>query len=240
MLVSRMGVWSEGKLTDGGGQVVSGQNHQGPVSSDIIWVENCAFRRMEKQSDGQEKSRRCLCNRGECEGWKEDQTGSDRWKKNRAKNDVPASSGVFRLLLLAYHGNDCLEPSHLGCQPQGLRFIKARRFETMEKSSNRERSCGERIRGWRKGGDGYRWCHSWCGVRAKRCPAATVIKQTGCWWLCCPKWTISLTGASHAQSSQDRHTERQIPRLAAMFRFYFLFSCNFLGAHILCEHQKSP
>lgn len=38
-----MGVWNEGDLTDGGGQVVSGQYHHGPVSPNIIWVLNCVL-----------------------------------------------------------------------------------------------------------------------------------------------------------------------------------------------------
>lgn len=65
---------------------------------------------------------------------KEDKMGSDGWK-----ND----SGVFRLPLLAYHGNDCLERSHLGCRPQGLSFIKARRFEMMEKKHQQGETSGD-------------------------------------------------------------------------------------------------
>lgn len=38
-----MGVWNEGELTDGGGQVVSGQYHHGPVNPNIIWGLNCVF-----------------------------------------------------------------------------------------------------------------------------------------------------------------------------------------------------
>lgn len=81
--------------------------------------------------------------------------------------------------------------SHLGRTPQRLRIIKARRLRVrMEKDS-------ERIRGWgREGGGAYRWCHSWCGDTAKRCPTVTVINQTGCWWLCWPKWAISLIGVA--------------------------------------------
>ena len=37
-----MGVWNVGELTDGGGQVVSGQYHHGPASPNIIWVLNSA------------------------------------------------------------------------------------------------------------------------------------------------------------------------------------------------------
>lgn len=66
----------------------------------------------------------------------EDKIVSDRWKENnKAKNDIPASSGVFGLQLLAYHGNNCSDLSHLGCLPQGLRFIKARSFKRMEKET---------------------------------------------------------------------------------------------------------
>lgn len=30
-----------------------------------------------------------------------------KWKEHSERNDVPAWSGVFGLLQLAYHGNDC-------------------------------------------------------------------------------------------------------------------------------------
>lgn len=119
------------------------------------------------------------------------------WKGQREKkNDVPASSVIFGLLLLAYHGNNCLDHAHLGSRPQGLMIINTGRLRWMEKES--EISCRERIRGMSEGGGGggYRWCHSWCGAMAKRCPAATVINQISCWWLCWPKWTISLIGVS--------------------------------------------
>lgn len=52
---------------------------------------------------------------------------------------VAASSGVFGLLLVAYHGNDCLDPSHLGSRPEGSRIIKARRLVRMEKETKRVR-----------------------------------------------------------------------------------------------------
>lgn len=38
-----MGVWNEGELTDGGGQVVSGQYHHGPTNPNIIWVLSCVL-----------------------------------------------------------------------------------------------------------------------------------------------------------------------------------------------------
>lgn len=44
-----MYIWVSGKggeLTDGVGQVVSGQYHHGPVSPNIIWVLNCVFFRL--------------------------------------------------------------------------------------------------------------------------------------------------------------------------------------------------
>lgn len=53
------------------------------------------------------------------------------------RHAAPASSsGVFGLLLPAYHGNDCLDPSHLGSRPRGPRIIKAR--GGMEKERVRE------------------------------------------------------------------------------------------------------
>ncbi len=65
-------------------------------------------------------------------------------KGQRERNDAPASSGVFGLLLVAYHGNDCLDASHLGSRPQGLRIIKARRLGWMEKERKRVREAVER------------------------------------------------------------------------------------------------
>lgn len=49
-------------------------------------------------------------------------------KRQRKINDVLASSGVFGLLLLAYHGNYCYDPSHLDSTPQGPKSVKARRL----------------------------------------------------------------------------------------------------------------
>lgn len=68
-------------------------------------------------------------------------------KGQRERHDVPAPSGVFGFLLQAYHGNNCLDRSHLGSRPQGLMIIKARRLRLMEKENESERSCTEKIRG---------------------------------------------------------------------------------------------
>lgn len=38
-----MGFWNEGERTDGGGRVVSGQYHHGPVSPNINWVLGLCF-----------------------------------------------------------------------------------------------------------------------------------------------------------------------------------------------------
>lgn len=65
-------------------------------------------------------------------------------KGQRERNDVPALSGVFGLLLLAYHGNNCLDASHLGSGPRGLRIIKARRLGGMEKERKTVREAVER------------------------------------------------------------------------------------------------
>lgn len=51
----------------------------------------------------------------------------DEEKGKERKKGVPVPPGVFGLLLLAYHGNNCRDCYHLGSIPQGLMIIKARR-----------------------------------------------------------------------------------------------------------------
>lgn len=148
-----MGVWNEGRLTDGGGQAVSGQYHHGPVSPNIIQVLNCSFSglhiigaegkwKTNQRMKGKEKQMVFM------EKKEEDLRAGERrvenkWQMKRKgqtegeRNDVPASSGVFGLLLAAYHGNDCLDPAHLGSTPKGLRIIKVRRLGRMEKERKR-------------------------------------------------------------------------------------------------------
>lgn len=50
-----MGVWNEGALTDGGGQVVSGQYHHGPASPNIIWVLNCGVSGLPRRKTNQNR-----------------------------------------------------------------------------------------------------------------------------------------------------------------------------------------
>lgn len=59
-------------------------------------------------------------------------------------HDVPALSGVFELLLRAYHGNNCLDRSHLGSRLQGLMITNAWRWRRIEKETKRR--CRERRR----------------------------------------------------------------------------------------------
>lgn len=148
---------------------------------------------------------------------------SGKWatEEKGTETNVPGYSGVFGLL--AYHGNGCLDPSHLGSRHQGLRITEAWSLGWIEKES--ERSCREN-QGMRESGGSYRWCHSWCGVMAKRRPAVTIINQTDCWWLFCQKWPLSLIGVSNVQPlSQHRHAVTQTPWLALGFLspFFFLY-----------------
>lgn len=74
-----MGVWNEGGLTDGGGQIVSGQYHHGPASPNIIWVLNCVFffvcYTLQQRVKEREKADGVYVKAEDLKGW-----GGDEWK----------------------------------------------------------------------------------------------------------------------------------------------------------------
>lgn len=72
--------------------------------------------------------------------------GESEQRMKAKGHDVPAPSGVFELLLRAYHGNNCLDCSHLRSRLQGLMITKAGRWRRIEKV--REKGAVVREGGW--------------------------------------------------------------------------------------------